>query len=68
MKSGNWFGNLFMYIICVWLMNIMTPLTTLFAIFGGWQIGHDWIRGRVYMAGFREIVPKIFNAKYNTYV
>ena len=41
MKSGNWFGNLFMYILTVWLMNLVMPLGNFLAIFGAWQVGHD---------------------------
>ena len=41
MKSGNWFGNLFMYILAVWLMNLIMPIGHFLAIFGAWQVGHD---------------------------
>ena len=41
MKSGNWFGNLFMYILAVWLMNLTMPIGQFLAIFGAWQVGHD---------------------------
>ena len=68
MKSGNWFGNLFMFILTVWLMNLMWPLGSFLGIFGAWQVGHDWMMGLVAMAGFRDIDLKSFNKKYSTLV
>ena len=55
MKSGNWFGNLFMFMLTVWLMNLIMPLGMFLGIFGGWQVGHDWMMSLVAMAGFRDI-------------
>ena len=55
MKSGNWFGNLFMYFVCVFLINIMTPFADFIAIFGFWQVGHDWMMAAIDLAAFRDI-------------
>ncbi len=61
MKSGNWFGNLFMFIITVWLMNIIMPIGSFLGIFGAWQVGHDWMTGLVAFAGFRDINLESFS-------
>ena len=68
MKSGNWFGNLFMYFLTVWLMNLVMPLGHFLAIFGAWQVGHDLVLSLVSMAAFRDIDYTSFYREYHTVV
>ena len=40
-KSGNWFGNIIMWIIGVWISNIWFPFAQLCSLFGLWQTASD---------------------------
>ena len=68
MKSGNWFGNLSMYFLTVWLMNLIYPLGAFLGFFGAWQVGHDWMMGLVSMAAFKDIDYASFYSQYHTLV
>ena len=64
MKSGNWFGNIFMWVLTMIFFNFVQVIGGFLGIFGAWYVGNDWAIGLYQMGGLKDIKNATITGKY----